>query len=92
MNKVKNDRGEWVTAVGAPGSLERVKVERPTLIERLDSLYWMSHECHGKCVDEAIELIRANGIRSELETRSLLMASAYSLENDGSVTKLVMSI
>lgn len=92
MNKILNDRGEWVVAVGAPASIERVKVERPTLISALDILYWQSQDYYGRCVDDAIKLIREHGIRSELETRSVLMASAYSMERAGSVTDLVMSI
>ena len=35
MNKVQNDRQEWVVAVGAPGSIERVKIERPEMINSI---------------------------------------------------------
>ena len=91
-NHVQNDRGEWVIAVGAPGSMERVRVERPSLIERLNNLYLQSDGCCGRCVDEAIEMIRSEGIRSEMETRSLLSVSLYGEEPEGSVAKLVMRI
>lgn len=32
MNRIKNDRGEWVVAVGSPGSIERIKCQYPMLI------------------------------------------------------------
>ncbi len=34
-NHIVNDRGETVLAVGAPGSIERLKVEHPKLISEL---------------------------------------------------------
>ncbi len=37
MNTLINDLGEEVTAVGAPGSIERVKVEYPNLIQALQN-------------------------------------------------------
>jgi len=92
VNKVKNDYDQWVEAVGAPASIERVKVERPKLLERINSLYFQSYDSPGRAVDEAVQMIRDAGIRSELETRSLLSASAYSQEGPGSVTQLVMSV
>lgn len=91
-NSIKNDRGVFVCAVGAPGSIERVKLEYPDLIDRLNLLYYQSFDAYGRAVDKAIQLIRDAGIKSELETRSLLSASAYSLEPDGSVTKLLIVI
>lgn len=35
MNKIKNDYGEWVVAVGAPNSVERMRCKHPKLINRL---------------------------------------------------------
>lgn len=32
MNQTKNDRGEWVVAVGAPNSLKRFECENPAFI------------------------------------------------------------
>ena len=92
MNHVTDDYGRSVVAVGAPGGIERVKVERPKLIERLNSLYFQSYGSPGRAVDEAVDMIRAAGIRSELETVSLLKASHYGEERPGSVTDLVCSI
>jgi hypothetical protein len=92
VNKVQNDFGQWVEAVGAPASIERVKVERPKLLDRINSLYFQSFDSPGRAVDEAVQMIRDAGIRSELETRSLLSASAYSQEGPGTVTQLVMSV
>ena len=36
MNVIKNDFGDWVEAVGCPGSIERMKVEYPKLISELN--------------------------------------------------------
>ena len=92
MNHVTNDYGQTVIAVGAPGSIERVKVERPKLIDQLNSLYFQAYDSPGRAVDEAVEMMRADGIRSELETSSLLKSSHYGEERPGSVTDLVCSI
>ena len=35
MNHTTNDRGETVIAVGAPGSVARIRVEHPVLLERI---------------------------------------------------------
>jgi len=91
MNHVIDDYGRIVVAVGAPGSIERAKVERPKLIDRLNSLYFQAYDFPGRAVDCAVEMIRAAGIRSELETASILKASAYGEERPGSVTDLVCS-
>lgn len=86
MNKTRNDKGESVIAIGAPGSLERVKVEHPALIERLNAL------CNGEAkVDEAINAIWQAGIRSEIETANLLLASHYGEQPDAT-TQLVCGV
>lgn len=92
MNYTVNDRGESVIAVGAPGSIERVKCERPQLIEELNKLYSESFDAYGRNVDRAIQMIRAAGIFSYLETNSVLTASDYHKEEHGSVTSLVMRV
>lgn len=92
MNYTENDNGQSVMAVGAPGSLARVKVEHPALIERLNALYHDSCDSYGRGVDRAIEMIRATGIRSEMETNNLLAASNYAEEKAGSVTSMVVAI
>ncbi len=89
MNHVTNDYGQNVIAVGAPGSIQRAKVERPRLIERLNSLYCNAYESPGRAVDEAVQMIRNEGIRSEMETISILQASYYGEEQPGSITNLV---
>lgn len=40
MNYIKNDKGEMVIAVGAPGSLARLRCQYPKLRERVNVL-WM---------------------------------------------------
>jgi hypothetical protein len=68
VNKLKNGN----IAIGAPGSIERVKVEYPKIIEELDSLYYQQ-----ALSSDAIEYIRAKGIKSRLETNSLMEASMW---------------
>lgn len=68
MNVVENDRGEWVTAVGAPGSLARAQVEWPDLIEKIRTL---------RIERIAVLAIRKAGVCSHLETRSLLTAAGF---------------
>jgi hypothetical protein len=92
MDHIIDDYGRTAIAVGADGSIERVKVQRPRLIERLNSLYFQAYECRGRAVDEAIQMIRADGISSEIETNAILMASHYGEEPDGSVTSIVMRV
>lgn len=92
VNHVVNDKGETVIAIGAPGSVARAKVQWPALIENLNRLYASAYESHGRAVDEAIEMIRAAGVKGRMETDSILMASDYSNETPGSITSLVRSI
>lgn len=92
MNHTQNDRGEDALAVGAPGSVERVKKERPELIGQLDQLYLGSLDSPGRGIDQAVEMIRAAGIKNPLETNSILAASNYSREPEGSVTALVTRV
>ncbi len=74
VNHVKNDLGKVVIAIGAPGSEERVKVEYPNLISKINNIYFMTE---GKRQDEAIELIRESGIRDRLTTTSLMNVSMF---------------
>lgn len=48
MNTVTNDKGETVLAVGAPGSLERVKVEWPALINKIKNVYLSQPTAQGQ--------------------------------------------
>jgi|SRR5262245_4117717 len=79
MNEIKNDKGEWVVAVGAPGSVERVKVEWPTLIEavtRTCETVELTDAASGDraraVIEQSLGMIRAAGITSETETNSIL--------------------
>lgn len=72
VNSVKNDRGKYVTAIGAPGSEARVKVEYPKLIDRVNSLW---NQEAGQ--DEAIEAIRDAGIKDRMTTTSIMDVSHY---------------
>jgi len=93
MNHIINDKNESVIAIGAPGSFERVKVEFPALIEKLNNLYWACYECYGHSVDEAVEIIRTAGIKNPMETNNLLLASDYSQDvGKGSATDLVLVV
>ena len=91
-NHLTNDRGQSVMAIGAPASVERVKVEFPALIDRLNSLYFQAYESPGRAVDEAVGMIRAAGVTATLETRSILAASHYGDEPTGSVSAMVMAV
>jgi hypothetical protein len=91
MNYVTDDWGRSVPAIGAPGSVARVACERPKLLGQLNALYFQSHDSPGRAVDEALELIRKNGISSAMETASLLKASNYGSEGEGSVTSMVLN-
>ena len=92
MNHIIDDRGVSVVSIGAPGSLARVKVQFPKLIERLNVLYFSAYECHGKAIDEAVEMIRDSGVISGMETTNILLSSNYGDEPEGSVTKLVCRV
>lgn len=40
MNRIKNDYGQWVIAVGSENSLERMKVKWPKLIAEMKVRYF----------------------------------------------------
>lgn len=89
MNSILNDYGQSVIAVGASASIERVKVEHPKLIERLNGLF----NCQANIAD-AVQAIRDAGVRSELETNSLLLASHFGeqCQTNGTTAALVCSV
>ncbi len=89
VNHTRNDRGQYPIAVGAPGSVERVKVEHPTLIEALDAIFCESFDAPGRRIDLAVEEIRKAGITSSHYTLALLEASLYRTEDADSVTGLL---
>jgi hypothetical protein len=61
-NHVTNDRGENVVAIGAPGSLERVKCERPELINHI------AHQVRLAGITSRIEQV--NVLRAAIEQLS----------------------
>lgn len=82
MNHVCNDRNQWVPAVGAPGSLERTKCERPALIEKMARFvsesrsYWAIRSSLGKarpvlCAAEKIHVLTAAGC-TEAQAKSII--------------------
>lgn len=78
MNKVRNDRGEWVTAIGAPGSLERIKVERPVLIAKIRHYAAQLQAAGVSPMTEGLmrTIANAEGVNAEIEVRALLRAVA----------------
>lgn len=73
MNVIENDYGKMDIAIGAPGSRERLLIERPSLIERLNRLY----DSDNHSVDEAVKLIRDSRISSSMEITTVLSLSRY---------------
>lgn len=88
MNYVTDDYGRSVISVGAPGSIERIKCERPKLLARVNSQW--DTELYGHGIDYALKEIRDAGISDPSETTTILKASYFALERPGSVTDLVM--
>ncbi len=76
MNFVMNDQGDFVVAIGAPGSVERARIEFPGLIQKLDSYY-----SEGLPLDKALNVIRDAGARG-IEIQSVLTLSMYGMRND----------
>lgn len=72
MNYIENDRGEFVIAVGAPGSPARAAVEHPTKIEVIDEMY-----TEGAELQEVIDYLIGLGIKSELERESILSHTMF---------------
>lgn len=68
MNYIKNDYGNMVIAIGAPASVERIKIERPKLIVSLQTI---------KNLPDCLRAIRLNGITSVMETGNLLLAAGF---------------
>lgn len=96
MNTIINDYGKTVTAVGADGSIERVRVQYPKLINALNVIYnnAVAYHAYGMGIDDAVKRIRQYGIDDALTTRNLLLASHYAREAEraGSVTAMVIAL
>ena len=78
MNTVTDDYGRRVIAIGAPYSVERVKIERPYLIATYQSRWnqtcgmsqpYSASEAHD-------DLQRQDGINSKLERDSILACTS----------------
>lgn len=75
VNKVKNDKGDYVVAVGQKGSRERAACEHPALIEKYrhrhyeSTVYLAQPYCFGEANDD---LERQDGIRCPIERRAIL--------------------
>jgi hypothetical protein len=74
MNAVINDYGQTVRAIGAPGSIERLKCERPKLIETLQAQRDLSLalNTHYSAIEASNELRSKHGIESQLERDSII--------------------
>ncbi len=76
MNTTIDDYGRTVTAVGASGSIERVKVEHPKLMSRLSSLYWeaMAYTPPGRYIHYAERMFEDVDIYDK-KTRNLIITA-----------------
>lgn len=65
MNKILNDAGVWVYAVGQDGSIARIKEQYPTALKRCESLFFQGSYSHlgvqFAYVDAMNELIELHG-------------------------------
>lgn len=76
MNHLRNDRGQMVIAVGAPGSEERLRAEYPMLIEGLVA----RKAKEGISAVAARLAIKRAGIQTMLEIQTLLTLLGYDAE------------
>lgn len=67
-----NDYGVQYRPIGAPGSIERVKVKRPKLIEIIRARFEDGDYCEILANDD-LEI--QNGITSEMERNSIIRAA-----------------
>lgn len=77
-NYTLNDKGQEVLAIGAPGSIVRVQVEYPSLIEKINSFWFQFAEGnYRQGIPEVIDMIREAGITSHLETESIIKSTYF---------------
>lgn len=89
-NHVTSDRGETVIAVGAPGSIERVKVEWPALIEKVAQLYEASADLPGRGLNQATEMIQSAGVDvGSLTMLSILEVAGYRQQKADEIVRLI---
>ena len=75
VNKVKDDKGNYVTVIGQKGSRARAACEHPALIEKYRTRYYEStvYLSQPYCFDEANDdLERQDGIKCAVERRAIL--------------------
>jgi len=76
MNQVMNDNGEFVTAVGAPGSIARLKVERPRAL----ALFAEEYEESGSVPDAfAVAGVDPSSLGGPMAIRAFIIASGVKL-------------
>lgn len=69
MNSVTDDYGYQVPAVGAPGSMERVRIQYPKLLGELLRLKANNFMCSKESI---LSYMKDAGIVSQLEIKSVL--------------------
>mgnify|MGYP001140576247 CR=1 FL=1 len=75
VNKVKNDKGDFVIAVGFKGSKARAACEHPALIEKYQrrhyesTVYMAQPYCFGEANDD---LERQDSIKCPIERKAIL--------------------
>ena len=72
MNYIQNDYGKYVIAIGAPGSIARVRVQYPKLIDRLRSLHMQQISYNSFVLDDIITSLIDAGIESKMEVESVI--------------------
>ena len=80
VNHLVNDKGETAIAVGAPGSVERARVEWPALIEYLDNAYFdhkVSYEELKIIIVFSTVSERRPSAVTEIEVEAIILASRH---------------
>jgi hypothetical protein len=78
MNTIKNDRGETVYAVGAPGSAARALCQYPALLEKVHSLRLAFAN-----YEEVVAALREAGVVEAYEIRAVVEASWLNWDDEG---------
>ena len=89
MNHITNDFGVDVIAVGAPGSIARMRCQWPSLLNSINAMFF--DEGPGRNIDDALEAIKYVGVPKE-DWNAVLIASYYGTEGPGTVTELVLRV
>ena len=91
MNHLTNDYGKLVISAGAPGSVVRVRVQYPRLIDRISFLHMHGFCFHAYVDDEIIQAMIDSGVDSKLEAKSIVQAVLSKLDPEfpGSKMELI---